>query len=111
MVYGQKIDPLQNPKETFGDSEIYRAAQTDQLGCGILKLQPGKTARYDAGHQNADEIFYIVEGKAEIYYPDVNQKVLVSKGEFIMNYRSRPHVVSNPGNEILVLLFACCTDR
>ncbi|WP_040197393.1 cupin domain-containing protein [Candidatus Soleaferrea massiliensis] len=111
MPYGQKIDAYQNPKEDFGDSEIYRAVQTDQIGCGLLKLEPGGTAGYDAGHQNADEVFYIVKGTARIHYPDTGRSVILHESEFIMNYRDRPHVVSNPGDETLILLFACCADR
>lgn len=111
MQYGESIQPMAQASELFGDSVIYRALKTDQFESGLLCLEPGKTAGYDGGHKNADELFYVVEGTAWVEYPATGKQVLVKQGELIVNDRDLPHVVSNPGTEPLKLLFVCCAEH
>ena len=111
MQYGESIQPMEKVWERFGDSVVYRALKTDQFESGLLCLEPGKTAGYDAGHKNADELFYVVEGTACVEYPASGKKVLVNQGDLIVNDRDLPHVVSNPGNTPLKLLFVCCAEH
>jgi mannose-6-phosphate isomerase-like protein (cupin superfamily) len=51
-----------------------------------------------------------VSGEAEIRYPERNRTVNLSAGNFILNERDKPHVVSNSVKEE-VLLYACCAEK
>jgi hypothetical protein len=49
----------------FADSTIFKPVETDQISGGILRQDVGKTARYDPGHKDADEFFYILSDEAD----------------------------------------------
>ncbi len=111
MNYGTPISISGIAPESFGDGRTFACGETDQLSFGILELPAGMTAGYDAGHKNADEIFFAVCGEALINYPTQDKLVHLAENEFTLIFRDLPHVVSNPGTKTLKLLYATCAQR
>ena len=110
-AYGTVLKKTDVPMMKFGESALFIVGETDQLAFGIIELEVGKEAGYDAGHKNADEVFYLVSGTAKISYPTTGESVTVAPGEFTLIHRSLPHVIANVGDDFMKLLFACCADR
>ncbi len=111
MKYGIPIPVSSVKADEFGDAQLFACGETDQLSFGVLELPAGKTAGYDAGHKNADEIFYVISGEAVLTYPTTEETVRLKTDDFTLVHRDIPHIVSNPGDGALKFLYATCATR
>jgi mannose-6-phosphate isomerase-like protein (cupin superfamily) len=105
--YMKCYSPTDSPNTEFGDGYYKTIIETDQITCGELHVPPHAKAGYDSGHDGADEIFYVVNGVATVYFPHKNESVEVPAGSYIMMPRSLAHEVSNNTDEYLLLTFQC----
>lgn len=86
-----KIEPL------FSSEEFNAPVRL----CARLRLVPGTSIGLHQ-HIDEDEIYYILEGKGEVY--DGERKYSVSAGSSILTVSGESHSLENTGSRDMVLL-------
>jgi uncharacterized cupin superfamily protein len=86
---------------TFRRKELGNAAGTDQLGCSLYELPPGKKSWPYHYHTANEEAMYVLAGEGQIRTPDGAQSV--SEGTFISfpADESGGHRVINDSDDVL----------
>ncbi len=105
--YKKCYSPASAVKNEFGEGYYQVVIETDQISCGEIHVPPHAKAGYDAGHQDADEVFFVVSGTATVHFPNSGEAEDVPAGCYIMMPRSTPHTVANNTDQALTLTFSC----
>lgn len=105
--YEKSLAARPENKITFGDGFYIDVAQTNQIKAGELHVPPKGKAGYDAGHIDADEVFYVAKGDVCVYFPQSGKRETVKCGNYIFMPRGLPHQVFNESDESAKILYFC----
>jgi mannose-6-phosphate isomerase-like protein (cupin superfamily) len=93
------------PEEWGGMWFLKGELDTDHLGFTILELEPGgKGKEHDHGADGQEEIYYVVEGEADIELAE--ETVRLDAEEAIRLDPEETRQIHNPGDERLTLVLA-----
>jgi oxalate decarboxylase/phosphoglucose isomerase-like protein (cupin superfamily) len=81
--------------------------QTGRITFGMSELLPGQTGAVDPGHQEADEVFFCMQGHVLCLFPEENHYYELYKGDALLIPPPVGHQLINIGEEKAVILFAC----
>lgn len=110
MIRRQSEFKKEERREMRGGSGVVKIENIWKKGDGLnsnvrmyskLILEPGTSIGYHV-HENEEEIFFVVSGRAEA--DDNGVKVVLETGDSIVTHGGEGHAVAALGNEPLVLL-------
>jgi mannose-6-phosphate isomerase-like protein (cupin superfamily) len=81
--------------------------RTDRLTFGVSELLPGKIGGLDAGHKEADEVFYCAAGHVLCYFPEDDRYYDLEKGDALLIPQGVGHKLFNVGEEKAVIVWCC----
>ncbi|WP_440766186.1 cupin domain-containing protein [Natronorubrum sp. DTA7] len=101
-----KTDPESVVPEEFGGMWFLKEAlESDHVGFSILELEPGgKGKEHDETHTDQEEIYYVVEGTAEIELTDRGETVTLEADELIRLDSEESRQIFNRGDERVKLV-------
>ncbi|ELY42755.1 cupin domain-containing protein [Natronorubrum tibetense] len=101
-----KTDPESVVPEEFGGMWFLKEdLESDHLGFSILELEPGgKGKEHDETHTDQEEIYYTVEGTAEIELTDREETVTLEADDLIRLDAEESRQIFNRGDERVKLV-------
>ncbi len=101
-----KTDPESVVPEEFGGMWFLKEElESDHVGFSILELEPGgKGKEHDETHTDQEEIYYVVEGTAEIELTDRDETVTLAADEMIRLDSEESRQIFNRGDERVKLV-------
>ena len=101
-----KTDPESVVPEEFGGMWFLKEdLESDHLGFSILELEPGgKGKEHDETHTDQEEIYYAVEGTAEIELTDREETVTLEADDLIRLDAEESRQIFNRGDERVKLV-------
>jgi len=81
--------------------------QTDRLMFGLSELEPGKTGDLDPGHDEADEVFFCMQGRVSCYFPEEDKYYELERGQALLIPPKMGHKLTNTGEEKAIVIWAC----
>ena len=90
------------------DEELCRVFfRTDKIVFGVSEIGVGKTSILDAGHSDADEVFYCMQGHVVCHVPEEKTYYEVEKGQAMLISNGLSHKIINIGEEKAILVWSC----
>lgn len=88
----------------FRDEEATKVVfyETPNSVGAVWTMLPGQTLPIHS-HENADDIWIVIEGEAE-YYPECGQKVHIKKGDVVVARPGDKHGMTNTTDKPFVML-------
>ena len=101
-----KTDPESVVPEEFGGMWFLKEdLESDHLGFSILELEPGgKGKEHDETHTDQEEIYYVVEGTADIELTDRDETVTLEADDLIRLDAEESRQIFNRGDERVKLV-------
>lgn len=90
----QKFNEEEATKTTFYETDFTVGA--------VWTMLPGQTLPIHS-HEKADDIWIVLEGTAE-YYPELDKKVQIKKGDIVVARPGEKHGMTNVSDEPFVML-------
>ncbi|SDK03516.1 cupin domain-containing protein [Natronorubrum texcoconense] len=101
-----KTDPESVVPEEFGGMWFLKdELESDHVGFSILELEPGgKGKEHDETHTDQEEIYYVVEGTAEIELTDRDETVTLEADDLVRLDAEESRQIFNRGDERVKLV-------
>jgi len=85
--------------------------KTDKITFGMSELAPGAVGGLDAGHSEADEIFFCVQGEVLCYFPEEDKYYHLKTGDALLIPPNSGHRLFNIGEEKAVIIWSCAPHQ
>jgi mannose-6-phosphate isomerase-like protein (cupin superfamily) len=103
-----KIVKENEARPSFEGEEFCRNYfQTDRITFGMSVLRSGCIGALDPGHQEADEVFFCVQGRVLCYFPEDDHYYPLEKGDALLIPPKTGHKLYNIGEETAVVTWSC----
>lgn len=89
-----------------GDEFVRKYFHTKRLVFAVSVLQPGQRSALDPGHEDADEVCYVVEGSLAVIFPDADVVYELEQGDAILIPASAPHEALGLGTAPVVMVWS-----
>jgi len=80
---------------------------TGKITFGTSVLHPGQKGEIDKGHKEAEEVFFVIQGRVLVHFPDSGEYYELAEGDAILVPPARPHMLINIGESIAYLSWSC----
>jgi mannose-6-phosphate isomerase-like protein (cupin superfamily) len=88
-----------------GDEFVRKYFHTERLVFAVSVLQPGQRSALDPGHDEADEVCYVIEGSVAVIFPDSDLVYELEQGDAILVPASAAHEVLGLGTGPVVMVW------
>lgn len=82
-----------------GDEWVRKVFRAEKISFCTSTLGAGKSSTLDKGHENAEEICYVVKGSLVVYFPSQERYVELGPGDAVLIPPKEQHQIFNPGDE------------
>ena len=80
--------------------------ENENIVFGLSIIHPGQRGDVDLGHENAYEIFYVVEGKVLCFIPSDKNYEELEEGDMILIPPKKPHQLINVGEKTAKIIWS-----
>jgi len=102
------VKTAKTAKHFMDEGEFIREYfRTDRLTFGVSELLPGKIGGLDAGHKEADEVFYCAAGRVLCYFPEEDRYYPLETGDALLIPQAVGHKLFNVGEEKAIIIWCC----
>ncbi|MCD2493739.1 cupin domain-containing protein [Lacrimispora sp. NSJ-141] len=107
-----KIVRKKEAKISFEGEELCRSYfKTEKIIFGLSVLKPGVTGGLDAGHEEADEVFFCTKGNVACYFPEDGNFYELDEYDGLLIPPGTGHRLYNLGEEEAVVIWACAPHQ
>ena len=94
------------------DGEFVRVYLDDpRLQFSIAEMLPGARGPVDPGHEDADEVAYVISGALTIEFPDLGVALTATAGDAIIIPAGYSHVPINNGTQSTTFSWSLAPNR
>jgi quercetin dioxygenase-like cupin family protein len=89
-----------------GGELVRKYFRTGKLVFSVATVLPGQRGMLDPGHEGADEVAYVAQGRLIFEFPNLKKWLELEAGDAVLIPEGEPHAVVNAGEEMAIVTWS-----